>query len=229
MVYLAKPDVCQTNNNIPSAIVPINVATNPLNGTIGENFVDQIKDIKVNAIACGPGIGKISKTVLQKILSLKEFLVFDADALNAIAIYPELWQKRSNIVLTPHHGEIARLAQSFNIPISLDRITLTKTLATTLGCTILYKGPHTVIANEKGQCIINSTGTSALATAGSGDVLTGIIAAIISTNLEPIYAAALGAFIHGAAGELGDFGVTADELPKLARLVAQKIIYSTTF
>ena len=229
MVYLARPDVCQSNNNVPSAIVTLNLETNQETGTLGENFIEQIKDLNFDAVACGPGLGKITPKTLKNLLELKFFSVIDADGLNAIANSPFLWKKRSNVVLTPHHGEITRLAKAFNIPTSLDRITLAKELAKTLGCTILYKGPQTVIANENGQCIINSTGTNALATAGSGDVLTGLIAAIGSTGLEPIYAASLGAFIHGAAGELGDLGISADELPKLARKIAQNLIYSVTF
>ena len=229
MVYLAKPDVCINSNNIPSAIVPISVDSNQKNGTLGENFPEQIKDLNFNAVAFGPGLGKISPKVLEKLLDIEVFTVIDADGINAISTYPELWKKRNNIVLTPHHGEIVRLAKAFNIPVSLDRISLAKKLAQTLNCTILYKGPKTVIANQHGQCLINTTGSNALATAGSGDVLTGIIAAIGSMGLEPIYAAALGAFIHGAAGELGKLGVTADELPLLARKIAQNIIYSTVF
>jgi hydroxyethylthiazole kinase-like uncharacterized protein yjeF len=113
-------------------------------------------------------------------------------------------------VLTPHDGEYARLAGE---AVGGDRVDAARRLAARTGCVTLLKGPATVIAEPSGRAAINPTGGSELATAGSGDVLTGIIGGFLARGLPAFEAAAVGAFVHGRAGDLaGHTGLVAGDL-----------------
>lgn len=146
------------------------------------------------SIAIGPGgnpsqIGKfIKKSIKHK------SVVLDAEALNYLAKnkikIPPTW------ILTPHEGELSRLLKISSNTIKKDRLKHIKLAQKKLGCIILLKGYKTLVADSKGVYEIQS-GNPALAKAGTGDVLTGIIAGLLSQHLEPINAACLGAYIHG--------------------------------
>jgi hydroxyethylthiazole kinase-like uncharacterized protein yjeF len=130
--------------------------------------------------------------------------VIDADALNAVAVEPSVLEARAAArlappVLTPHAGEYERLAGH---PVGEDRVDAARELAARLHAIVLLKGPGTVIAAPDGDAIINPTGGPALATAGTGDVLTGVIASLLAQGVEPLRAAATGAYVHGRAADV---------------------------
>jgi NAD(P)H-hydrate epimerase len=113
-------------------------------------------------------------------------------------------------VLTPHEGEFARLAGE---PVGADRIAAVRSLAAATGAVVLLKGPATVVAAPDGAVLVTTTGDARLATAGTGDVLTGVIAALLAGGAPPLEAAAAGAFLHGRAGAVGwRHGLVASDL-----------------
>ena len=155
-------------------------------------------------------------------------MVIDADALNAYeARAGELAERRADAVLTPHAGEFSRLAETSAREIEADRVGHVRKLAAATGATVLLKGSRTVIGSPDGAVRINVTGGPALATAGSGDVLTGAIAGLLARDVAPIDAASAGAFLHGVSGRLAAAvageGTTAGdvllELPRARREV----------
>ena len=211
-------------------VIPVSVPA--VNGAFaGENIADVLKySEKADCIAVGPGLGRnpCTKDFIANLLELDKPLLLDADALYFAAQMPELFQHRqAPTVLTPHGGEAQTLARALNIEIPSDRIVFARLLAKHYNSTVLLKGARTVIAAPDNRVRLNTSGTPALATAGSGDVLTGLIAGEIArfrgnlTANDAWNAAARGAFLHGLAGELsetrfGAYGVIADDLPEAA-------------
>jgi hydroxyethylthiazole kinase-like uncharacterized protein yjeF len=114
------------------------------------------------------------------------------------------------VVLTPHEGEFARLAGEAPGP---DRLAAVRRLAASTGCTVLLKGSTTIVAEPGGDVLVTTTGDARLATAGTGDVLTGVIGALLAQGLSPSQAAAAGAHLHGRAGAVGSaHGLVASDL-----------------
>jgi NAD(P)H-hydrate epimerase len=162
---------------------------------------------RFKAVAIGPGIGRAPETagaVARLVAEAPQSIVVDADALTLLADDPtplRTRRDRPRAVLTPHDGEYARLAGH---PPGDDRLRAARDLARELGVVLLLKGPATVIADPEGRAAINPTGNPALATAGTGDVLTGIVAALLARGAAPFEAAAAAAYVHGlAAGTAG--------------------------
>jgi hydroxyethylthiazole kinase-like uncharacterized protein yjeF len=158
-------------------------------------------ELQVQAWAIGPGIGTDddARGLLLDVLSSDVPVVVDADGISLLAADTSVVRGRSAAtVLTPHDREFARIADG---P-SADRLGSARAAAAELGATVLLKGNATVVAAPDGRAWINRTGTPWLATAGSGDVLTGLIGALLASGLEPPLAAAAGAFVHGVAGQL---------------------------
>ena len=154
---------------------------------------------RVQAWVVGPGIGTDGEgaAALWYVLDTELPVIVDADALTILAAHPELVTARSApTVLTPHAGEFARLAGA---PPGDDRIGATRALADRFGATVLLKGNVTVIANPGGPVYLNPAGQSWAATAGSGDVLSGVIGALLAAGLPPVEAAAAAAFVHARA------------------------------
>ncbi|MBU4334288.1 MAG: NAD(P)H-hydrate dehydratase [Candidatus Omnitrophica bacterium] len=161
---------------------------------------------KYSCIAIGPGLGA-DKSTQKLILKIIEFsqvpLVIDADALNAIAQDPKiLLRSKTKKILTPHTGEMARLTKLKKADIEKARGNAARTFASQYNCVLLLKGNNTVVADHDGSIYINKNGNPGMATAGSGDVLTGIISAFVGQGLECFEAANFGAYIHGKAGDL---------------------------
>jgi hydroxyethylthiazole kinase-like uncharacterized protein yjeF len=159
-----------------------------------------------------------AKTAKPKLPSL----VLDADALNALAVVPNWWDLMpEDAVLTPHPGEMARLTGMTVDEVQLDRLELTKKKAGEWHKTVVLKGAYTVIAAPDGRSQISHVANAGLASAGTGDVLAGVIAGLLAQGLSFFDAAAAGVYIHGMAGEvvkerLGDAGMVAsDLLPEL--------------
>jgi NAD(P)H-hydrate epimerase len=165
----------------------------------------------VDAIVIGPGMSteKCVYPIIEHFCNIQKPIIFDADALNMISKYPEGLMPGINSVLTPHPGEMARLLSGAELTglISSDRITQARQLASKIGSTILLKGNRSITASPDGDVCVNCTGSPALATAGSGDVLAGIIGAFLAQGCDPMLAASAGAYLHGYAGEISEFGV----------------------
>ena len=178
---------------------------------------------KSDIIVLGPGIGTERDTFLfvREILKTKKPLIIDADALNIISESPEIYQRNDSNILTPHPGEMKRLLEAFDLEHfnDHDRESKAEALAECLDATIVFKGARTVTASPDGQITVNSSGCPALATAGSGDSLTGIIAAFNAKAHEDYYSATTAAvFIHGMTGEISPFGnrgLIADDIHEL--------------
>jgi len=146
-------------------------------------------------------------------------VVVDADAITALG--DEAGGLSPRVVVTPHDGEFARLAGA---PPGADRIGAARDLAARLGCVVLLKGGPTVVADPGGQVLVVTSGDARLATAGTGDVLAGVVGALAARGLEPFRAAAAGAFLHGEAGALGwQDGLVAGDLPGLVPEVIERL------
>ncbi|MBI4285336.1 MAG: NAD(P)H-hydrate dehydratase [Chloroflexi bacterium] len=153
-------------------------------------------------------------------------LVLDADALNILAKTPNWWQRMANdAILTPHHGEMARLIGSTVAAVQSDRLGLAKKTAQEWRKTIVLKGAYTVIAAPDGRVRVSPFANPGMASAGTGDVLSGAIAGLVAQGLSLFDAATLGVYLHGQAGEvvrdrLGDTGMIAtDLLPELPLVI----------
>jgi hydroxyethylthiazole kinase-like uncharacterized protein yjeF len=175
---------------------------------------------RVQAWVVGPGLGtdETGAAALWFALETNLPVLIDADGLTILAAHPDLLaSRRAPTVLTPHAGEFARLAGA---PAGDDRIGATRKLADALGATVLLKGNVTVIADPGGPVYLNPAGQSWAATAGSGDLLSGMIGALLAAGLPPSEAAAAGAFVHARAAELS----AADPGPGYAPTSASRIV-----
>ena len=176
-------------------------------------------------VGCGLGQHDTTRLLLDRLLLSPGRLplpaVIDADALNFLAGTPGWWERlEADAVLTPHPGEMARLLQCGIAEVEADRIGAARRAATAWGVTVLLKGAYTVAAAPDGRVRVLPFANPALATAGTGDVLAGCVAALLAQGLAPFDAATLGAFLHAAAGqlaaeEIGEAGVVAGDLPPL--------------
>ena len=185
---------------------------------------------RMGAVAVGPGIptGPNMRLVVRDLASrLAVPMVLDADALNLLGteIGRVLSITNAPRILTPHPGEMARLTGRRIDEIEGDRLGMARDLAARAKAVVVLKGARTLVAAPDGTVFVNPTATGALATAGSGDVLTGLIGALLAQGMEPIAAARAGVFIHGAAGEavaarLGS-GLNAGDLPDAIASVIQ--------
>ncbi len=156
--------------------------------------------------AVGPGLGQHFETIelVQRFVgTLEKPLVVDADGLNALAKKPEVLKERKfPTVLTPHAGELARLLKVSTEEILADRAAAAKRGAKDLNSILLLKGAPTLIAAPDGEVWVSPTGKSGMATAGSGDVLTGLLAGLLAQGMPPFKAACAAAFLHGWAGDI---------------------------
>lgn len=183
---------------------------------------------RFDVVAIGPGLSQYQETkklVLWLLQSLDCPVVLDADGINALADNPGvLHQIKKHVVLTPHPGEMARLlGLSSPKDIQSKRLEVSRMFVKDKNkVTLVLKGHQTIVMHEE-KYYINTTGNPGMATAGSGDVLTGMIAAFLGQNSTPFEAAQLGVYLHGMAGdfaarELGEISVIAtdilDKLPK---------------
>jgi hydroxyethylthiazole kinase-like uncharacterized protein yjeF len=161
---------------------------------------------------------------LREVLAVDVPVLVDADGLTLLARAPRLVRGRSTpTVLTPHDREFERIAG----PVGSDRIGAARRAAADLGAVVLLKGSATVIASPGGSAYVNPTGTPWLATAGSGDVLSGLGGSLLAAGLEPALAAAMAAYVHGVAGSIAADGATTsaggvlDALPAALRALAR--------
>lgn len=179
---------------------------------------------QLNCVAIGPGLGqsKYALELLENWLLKPLPLLLDADALNLIATHSHLISQVKNrqaeTVLTPHAGEAARLLTCSAEYIQQNRIDCALQLSQKFNATCVLKGAGTICAHHDGSYFVNTTGNSALAVGGTGDVLSGVIASLIAQGLSALNAATLGVYVHGAAADslvakdIGPIGVTASEI-----------------
>ena len=190
-----------------------------LSGNALDDILEKLKNVDVLAI--GPGLSQNRETteLVQRLLpQVKIPLVLDADGLNALAGDTTILKDiTAPMILTPHPGEMARLLGVSTSEVQQQRLALALQQAKSWNLTVLLKGARTLVAAPDGTLYINSTGNPGMATAGSGDVLTGIIAGLIAQGLEITPAAAAGAYLHGMAGDrgsvdLGTYGLLAGDI-----------------
>ncbi|HSP18472.1 MAG TPA: NAD(P)H-hydrate dehydratase [Myxococcaceae bacterium] len=174
-----------------------------------------------DALVIGPGIPRGSEThvLLGELLARLDVpVLIDADGLNAIAGHPELLQRsRAPVLLTPHPGEMARLTGTSVGEVQGDRMGSARTFARTHRAVVVLKGARTLVADAGGQLRVNPTGNPGMATGGTGDVLSGMIGALLTQGLAPVDAASVGVLAHGLAGDAaarswGRLGVIASDL-----------------
>ena len=201
----------------------------PLPDVGGRLSADAVPEIlsrlpRMDAVLVGPGLGQSEGTlaVVRAVLEKAECpVVVDADGINVLRAHRDLLRgRKSPTILTPHDGEFARLGGI----IGEDRMAAAAALADDLGCVVLLKGHETCVTDGT-DGYINPTGNPGMAVGGSGDVLAGVITALLGAGLPPLEAAACGAWLHGAAGdrcaaELGQYGMLpTDMLSALPRLM----------
>ena len=201
----------------------------PLPDAGGRLSADAVPEIltrfpQMDAVLVGPGLGQSEGTlaVVRAVLEKAECpVVVDADGINVLSAHRDLLRGRKlSTILTPHDGEFARLGGV----IGEDRMSAAAALAEELGCVALLKGHETCITDGT-DGYLNPTGNPGMAVGGSGDVLAGVITALLGAGLPPLEAAACGAWLHGAAGdrcaaELGQYGMLpTDMLSALPRLM----------
>lgn len=159
---------------------------------------------KSNVIAIGPGMGnsRLTYNILSETILKSECpIVIDADGLNVLQNKLELLQCKNNkIILTPHYGEMARLAGLSIDEIKEDKVKVAKKFAKENGVILLLKGHRTIITDGE-YVFLNTTGNSVMASGGMGDTLTGIIASFIAQGYEPLEATYLAAYVHGYCGD----------------------------
>ncbi len=178
---------------------------------------------EVDVVALGPGLSRAPESAelaLRVVAESEVPVVLDADALHAFAGKAERLfaaRRRSALVLTPHLGELARLTDIAPAALDLARLDLARRFAREWGAVLVMKGAPTVVAAPTGEAMVNPTGNSGMATAGMGDVLTGVIAALIAQGLSPYDAACAAVYVHGLAADLahahvGTLGLVAGDV-----------------
>ena len=206
----------------PPDAITINAASltaimvKPFSGAAG--LTELLKDPRFNAVVIGPGcgVGHATQEMVAAILSSKAAAVLDADALTSFAGEPDALfrQLREPAVLTPHAGEFGRVFLGV-LERTPTRIEAAREAAAAARCTVLLKGPDTVIAAPDGRVAVTTNAPPTLATAGAGDVLSGIIAGLLAQGMVSFSAAAAGAWLHGEAAARFGYGLIAEDLPEI--------------
>ncbi|MGM0411272.1 MAG: NAD(P)H-hydrate dehydratase [Bacillota bacterium] len=217
---------------VPKSLSTINFQDEIITEYLSENdgFLDlnsykKIEELskKADVIAYGPGLGQSKDLILvtKKIVkNINKTLVLDADGINCLAKLDDLnmlKNRRAPLVLTPHLGEMARLLNKSISDIKKNKVKISREFALKYEVNLILKGATTLIALENGELYFNTTGNSGLATAGSGDVLTGIIASLIAQGLTPKKAAVLAPYLHGKSAEiakeyLSEYSIVAEDI-----------------
>jgi len=203
----------------PRSCVPVIAAMAPeymtegldetASGTIDYGAIDRVLDIKADVIAVGPGLGQAPSTSAFVHALLERAgvpLVLDADALNAFVGEPERLMGRDgvDVIITPHPGEMARLLNISIEKVQSDRLKHAREFAAAHKVHVVLKGHRTVIAGPDGRTFVNLTGNAGMATGGTGDLLTGMLAAWFAQLLDAEAACKLAVYLHGTAGDLAE-------------------------
>ncbi|WP_321517997.1 NAD(P)H-hydrate dehydratase [uncultured Bacteroides sp.] len=208
-VPLKNNDILQTT--VPEAIIQHDVHENC--------FASPVYPDNYSAVAIGPGLGKSEETAIALIEQIKlcqEPMVIDADALNILSEHRQsMVSIPRGSILTPHPKELERLVGKCES--SYERLAKARDLATNYKIYIVLKGAYSVVITPDGNCFFNPTGNPGMATAGSGDVLTGVLLSLLSQGYTPEDSCKLGVYLHGLAGDLakeklGEIGMTAGDI-----------------
>lgn len=191
-----------------------------------------------DAVALGPGLGSAPSTVYlvhSLVCSLPGPLLLDADGLNAVAAAPGILLERLSRVtlLTPHPGEMARLAGCSVPQVEADRIGISREFATRYQVYLILKGARSIIAAPDGRIAINGSGNPGMATGGMGDVLTGVVTSLVGQGYDPFDACLLGVFVHGYAADLlvrqkGSQGMNATDVQEMLPEAMSRLSGATT-
>ena len=203
-----------------------------ISGRGQESFVKNLADYNALLIGCGLGQSNGVRQFIEEIILGYKYLpplVLDADALNILSLIPKWWEKiHSKTILTPHPGEMARLIGKSIKDVQTSRLSITQEAAKHWNKLVILKGAYTIIASPNGETMISPFSNPGLATAGTGDILAGVIVGLLAQGLEPKTAAAMGVYLHGAAGEkireqLGDSGMIASDLLPILPQIAKQL------
>ncbi|MFZ4618964.1 MAG: NAD(P)H-hydrate dehydratase [Bacteroidota bacterium] len=183
-------------------------------------------------IGCGLSRNAETQELIRRVIqSCRKPMVIDADALNALSGHLDIIKGRrhKNIILTPHLGEFSRLTGIPSSEIDKNRFTIAAQFSKKYGVTLVLKGAPSIVADTQGNITVNSTGNPGMSTAGSGDVLTGIVASLMGQGNDPADAAVNGVFIHGAAGDraaekIGMQGMIASDMIEFIPTVIRKVL-----
>ena len=209
LVTIATPRSCLA---VVAAMAP-EYMTEPLDetpsGTIDFAALDRVLELQADVIAVGPGLGQDPGTAafVQGLLERAGVpLVLDADALNAFTGEPERLMGRDGleVIITPHPGEMARLLNTSTEAIQQDRLTHAREFAAAHRVHVVLKGHRTIVAGPDGRAFVNLTGNAGMATGGTGDLLTGMIAAWFGQLLDAEAACKIAVYLHGTAGDLAE-------------------------
>jgi hydroxyethylthiazole kinase-like uncharacterized protein yjeF len=226
LVTLASPRDALAVNAAALTAVMVRVVDNPV------QFAELFNDMRFNACVIGPGAGVGTRTIdfVHTALSARRHLVLDADALTSFAGAPErLYESIKvssdpQVVLTPHEGEFPRLFSDISNKnpgrSKLDRV---RAAAERSGAVVLLKGPDTTVAAPDGRAVIAANAPPWLATAGSGDVLAGIIAGLMAQGVDAFNAASMGVWMHGEAACQAGPGLIAEDLPETMPAVFRQL------
>ncbi len=192
-----------------------------LSSSNAERILELIDQYEIDVVVLGPGVSldpEAQSLVRDLAARVERPTIIDGDGLTAISSDPSILRsRRSPTILTPHPGEMARLLGISVREVESDRVGTARRAAQQLGSYVVLKGAHSVIAYPNGRAFINMSGNSGMGTAGSGDVLTGTIAAMIGLGLDAGDAVRAGVFVHGLSGDLaaaakGEDGITAEDI-----------------
>ncbi|MBM4310238.1 MAG: NAD(P)H-hydrate dehydratase [Deltaproteobacteria bacterium] len=207
LVTAAAPEKAQ-GHIAAQLLEAMSVPLDDCNGALAPEALQQILSLCADktVLAVGPGLGSthaVAETVRGLIPHVALPMVIDADGLNALARDPRMIKQASGpVILTPHPGEMARLTGQSTAQVQSDRIGSACSLAADLGAIVVLKGARTVIAAPDGRHWINMTGNAAMASGGMGDVLTGMISALLAQRLPALSAARLAVCLHGRIGDM---------------------------
>jgi ADP-dependent NAD(P)H-hydrate dehydratase / NAD(P)H-hydrate epimerase len=198
--------------------------------TAQEYYDELLADPRFNACVVGPGfgVGERAREIVAAILSARRACVLDADALTSFSDDPQLLiagvkNTTESVIFTPHEGEFARLFGPL-VGGGGSKLDRARKAAALSGATIVLKGPDTVVAHPDGRAAIAANAPPWLATAGSGDVLAGIIGGLLAQGVDGFHAAAIAVWLHGAAGTQVGPGLIAEDLPEALPAVLRKLL-----
>ncbi|MDP6101725.1 MAG: NAD(P)H-hydrate dehydratase [Dehalococcoidia bacterium] len=212
--------------------LPLPEADGALSDEASEIILSEASNYQALLVGCGLGQGPDVARLLRKTLFTSRYpgtpMVLDADALNIMSKVPEWWMGlRGEAVVAPHPGEMSRLTGMTPGEINATRLSTARERAVHWGKSVVLKGAHTIVSDPTGQVRMSSFANPGLASAGTGDILAGVMAGLLAQGLSTFDAASCAVYLHGAAGEqvrreIGDTGMIAsDLLPRLPRVIKQ--------
>ncbi|MBI4478004.1 MAG: NAD(P)H-hydrate dehydratase [Acidobacteria bacterium] len=209
LVTVAAPRSCQSTIATLAAEYMTEGLEETETGGIAAPALQRVLELPQDVVAIGPGLGSDPETrafVRELLAQTGSPIVLDADAVNAFAGEPDPLSAREGmaVILTPHPGEMARLLGITTEEVQGNRVQIARDFASHHRLYVILKGHRTIIATPKGEVFINPTGNPGMATGGTGDVLTGMIAAWFGQLLDAEAACKIAVFLHGAAGDLAD-------------------------